>query len=189
MVINVSPSQSVPVASLWLQRHVALLPSDADAAILDLACGGGRNARFLRQAAYQVLALDKDERGFADLAAIGITTLSYDLEHTHSVLPFADASLAGIVVCNYLHRPLFAELQRCLKPAGVLIYETFMDGQQALGKPSRPEFLLQSNELLNLAQAWGWQILAFEQGGFASADSLERGLSCMRQRLCARKPG
>lgn len=187
MVIAMSSPLPAP-ASDWVRRYSALIPASSKASVLDLACGHGRHARFLQQAGFKVCALDLNPAAFAELEALGIATLQHDLEQAPASLPFQNNSLAAIIVSNYLHRPLFGELQRCLMPGGILIYETFMQGQQALGKPSRPEFLLNPDELLGFASAPGWHILGFEQGGFASADSSQRGQASMRQRLCAQKP-
>ena len=67
--------------------------------------------------------------------------------------PFAPGRFAGIVVTNYLHRPLMAQLAASLRPDGVLIYETFAIGNEAFGKPSNPAFLLARGELLEHARA------------------------------------
>jgi SAM-dependent methyltransferase len=78
--------------------------------------------------------------------------------------PFAPDSLAGIVVTNYLHRPLFGQIAAALAPDGVLIYETFARGNEIFGKPSNPDFLLNPGELLDLAARGGLQVLAYEDG-------------------------
>lgn len=169
--------------SVWVQKFIPCIPRNA-APVLDLACGNGRHARLLRQHEYAVLALDKNPAAFLALQEAGITTQICDLEQAGQGLPLADASLAGIVVCNYLHRPLFTEFVRCLQPGGVLIYETFMLGQQAYGKPGRAEFLLLPDELLQFAQQHQFEVLGFTQGVQTNA----AGGLCVRQALCAVKP-
>ena len=77
--------------------------------------------------------------------------------------PYAVASFDAIVVCNYLWRPTFASLLAAIKPGGVLLYETFMDGNEQYGKPSRPDFLLRSNELLTLTRDT-FRVLAYQEG-------------------------
>ena len=69
----------------------------------------------------------------------------------------------GIIVSRYLHRPLLPILPEILDLGGVLIYETFMEGNERFGKPSNPEFLLHQNELLMLYSPM-LSIYAFEQG-------------------------
>src|SRR5204862_5679873 len=71
----------------------------------------------------------------------------------------------GIVVTNYLHRPLFPALAGALAPDGVLIYETFAVGNERFGRPSNPEFLLRAGELLQAFAAL--TVIAFEQGEVA----------------------
>jgi hypothetical protein len=63
-------------------------------------------------------------------------------------------------VCNYLWRPLYEQIRGAVRPGGWLIYETFADGQQTIGRPSRPDFLLQRGELLRVLA--DWHIVAYE---------------------------
>src|SRR5581483_5212320 len=86
---------------------------------------------------------------------------------------------AAIVVTNYLHRPLLAVLQAALAEEGVLIYETFMVGNERYGRPSNPAFLLRPGELLSAFREL--TPIAFEQG------AVERPKPAMIQRLCARR--
>lgn len=95
--------------------------------------------------------------------------------------PLEAQEFAGIVVTNYLWRPRLPDLLAMLACGGVLLYETFMTGNEAYGKPSRPEFLLQSQELLALAQRHGLQVLAYEEGYTAVPKP------AMRQAICARR--
>jgi hypothetical protein len=91
--------------------------------------------------------------------------------------PFAGRRFAAVVVTNYLHRPLFAALEQSLEAGGVLIYETFMAGNERFGRPSNPAFLLKPAELLSAFAAL--TPIAFEQG------YVERPKPAMMQRLCA----
>jgi hypothetical protein len=72
------------------------------------------------------------------------------------------AGYDGIVVTNYLHRPLFPVLAEALAPNGLLIYETFASGNERFGRPSNPDFLLRPGELLEAFG--GLTVIAFEQG-------------------------
>lgn len=126
--------------------------------MLDLAAGGGRHARFFAARGHPVVAVDRDISALAGLA--GIEALAADLEDG-SPWPLAGRTFAGIVVTNYLHRPLFAALRKSVAPGGALIYETFARGNERYGKPSNPDFLLADNELLSLALP-GLAVVAYE---------------------------
>ena len=171
------PADSV---SPWVARFARLLPAGE---VLDLACGGGRHARHLAALGHPVLAVDRDPQALALAAGQGITTLQLDLEDPALAWPFAPGRFAGVVVTNYLHRPLFPQLAASLAPDGVLIYETFAAGNQAYGKPSNPAFLLAPGELLEQAGRLGLRVIAFEDG------YVDRPKPAMLQRLCAAKPG
>ena len=139
--------------------------------MLDLACGGGRHARCLAELGHEVLAVDREPQSIP-----GVRFVQADLEDG-SPWPLPGERFQGIVVANYLHRPLFPRLQEALAPGGVLLYETFMAGNERYGKPSNPDFLLRPGELW---QAFGGlHIIAFEQG------TVERPKPAMIQRLCA----
>jgi SAM-dependent methyltransferase len=76
--------------------------------------------------------------------------------------PFEGRQFDAVVVTNYLWRPLMGTLLASLAPGGVLIYETFAQGNETVGKPSRPDFLLRTGELLDLCK--GLRVIAFEEG-------------------------
>jgi SAM-dependent methyltransferase len=140
--------------------------------VLDLACGSGRHSRLFLKRNLPVVAVDRDAQ-----AIPGAQFLQADLEN--SPWPFAGRRFAAIVVTNYLHRPLFPFIVEGLEPGGLLIYETFMAGNEKLGRPSNPAFLLKPGELLAAFAAL--TPVAFEQG------RVERPKPAMVQRLCARK--
>jgi SAM-dependent methyltransferase len=153
-------SHDLATPSAWVARWSALIkPGDR---VLDLACGHGRHARLLATQGAQVTALDRDETALASLQGVnGVTTLSADVES--GPWPFEPASFDAVVVCNYLHRPLFPHIGAVLRDGGILIYQTFMQGNERYGKPSNPAFLLRPGELL---EAFGsaCQVVGFEQG-------------------------
>lgn len=141
-----SPSthSGVWAPSDWVGRFAKLIPPGR---VLDLACGEGRNARFLAQLGYRVCAVDRDEQALASLSGVpGIEIKSADVER--GPWPCAGQRFAGIVVTNYLHRPLFPVLLESLEMGGILLYETFARGNERYGRPSNPQFLLQPGELL-----------------------------------------
>jgi SAM-dependent methyltransferase len=152
---------SADIVSSWVARWAPLIrPGQA----LDLACGSGRHARLLASLGHAVTALDRDPLALAAAAGQGIEAVQHDLEAPGAIWPFAPGSLAGIVVTNYLHRPLFGQIAAVLAPDGVLIYETFARGNEIFGKPSNPDFLLNPGELLDLAARGGLQVVAYEDG-------------------------
>ena len=162
--------------SPWVRRFAANVPAGE---VLDLACGSGRHARLFAVLGHPVLAADRDPQALALAAGPGIVTLQVDLEAEGARWPFEAGRFAGIVVTNYLHRPLFQDLLDSLAPNGVLIYETFALGNEAFGKPSNPAFLLRPGELLELAAQGGLTVLAYEDGVIADPKPARV------QRLCA----
>jgi SAM-dependent methyltransferase len=111
----------------------------------------------------QVTALDRDISGLQPLAAKGVEILAADLEDG-SPWPLGGRQFDGIIVTNYLHRPLLPHLAAALAPGGVLIYETFGRGNERFGRPSNPGFLLRPGELLEFAATHRLQVLAYECG-------------------------
>jgi len=158
----------VSVPSPWVTRWAPLIPQGT---VLDLASGSGRHARFLAGLGYSVTAVDREPQVIES-----VRFLQADLEDG-SPWPLPGEQFQGIVVTNYLHRPLFPRLLESLAPGGVLIYETFMLGNERYGKPSRPDFLLRPGELWDAFA--GLHIIAFEQGR-----SLQPKTALV-QRLCA----
>jgi SAM-dependent methyltransferase len=165
--------------SSWVARWAPQIPPGS---VLDLACGSGRHARLLAGFKHAVTALDRDAQALAAAAGQGIATVQHDLEAPGAAWPFAPGSFAGIVVTNYLHRPLFGDIAAALAPDGMLIYETFARGNEMFGKPSNPDFLLNPGELLELAARGGLRVLAYEDGVIALPKPARV------QRLCAVGP-
>jgi SAM-dependent methyltransferase len=148
--------------SSWIARHAHLIPRPGP--ILDLAAGRGRHARFFNGLGYDVVAVDRDVSGLGDLRTDAqAEIIAADLEGG-APWPLGNRRFAGIVVANYLHRPLFPAIARALQPGGVLLYETFGIGNAAFGKPSNPDFLLRPGELLAFAQSQGLVVRAYHCG-------------------------
>ena len=174
-----SHSDSAP--SPWVERFVPLIPAGL---ALDLACGTGRHSRWMAARGMQVLAVDRDANALQALASDAIRTQRLDLELDELVdaRDLLQANrFAGIVVTNYLHRPLLPLLFQSLIDGGVLIYETFAEGNAVFGKPSNAAFLLRHGELIEAVQQSSCRlhVLAFEDG-FQSGPR-----PAMVQRLCA----
>jgi SAM-dependent methyltransferase len=149
------------VPSSWVQSHAGALA--ACGKVLDLAAGGGRHARYFSDLGFQVTAVDRDTSRLSKLEGQNVEVVVADLEDG-SPWPLGDRQFDGMVVTNYLHRPLFPRLAAALAPGGVLIYETFGLGNERYGKPSNPAFLLRPGELLEFAAAHGLQVLAYACG-------------------------
>ncbi len=151
------PRQDPP--SPWIRRFAWLVP--AGGPVLDLACGGGRHARLFHGLGHPVLALDRDLPGVEDLRGqAGIELLQADLEDG-TAFPLAGRRFAGVVVTNYLYRPLLPALIAAVAPGGALLYETFALGNERFGRPSNPDYLLRPQELLD-AVASQLRVIAYE---------------------------
>ena len=162
--------------SPWVARFAPLVP--ARGPVLDLACGGGRHLRLFRERGHPVTGVDIDLQGVADLqGAAGVTLIRADLENGNP-WPLGAQLFAGIVVTNYLHRPLLPVLLEALAPGGVLLYETFGVGNARFGRPAFPAFLLRNGELLEVVRD-RLQVVAYEHGEVSSPKA------AIMQRLCA----
>jgi SAM-dependent methyltransferase len=163
--------------STWILRFAALIRPGGR--VLDVAAGHGRHTGALRALGFSVVAADLDVTGLADFSADpGVIIKAVDLEA--GAWPFTAGAFDGIVVANYLHRPQFAHYVESLAPEGVLIIDTFGAGNEKLGRPRNPEFLLKPGELYD-AFARDLHVAAYEHG----AETMPR--PAVRQRLCAVK--
>ena len=144
--------------SVWVRRFAPLIRSGGD--VLDLAAGTGRHTRLLLDMGFRVTAVDRDIAALFPLASRRCTIQEVDLEGG-GAWPLGGA-YDGIVVTNYLYRPLLPGLAGALAPAGIVIYETFAVGNERFGRPFNPDFLLRPGELLEAFA--GLTVIAFEQG-------------------------
>lgn len=165
---NIAPSD-------WVTRHAHLVKPGGH--VLDVAAGHGRHSRYFLERGCCVTAVDIDTTGLKDLRrSHTVTIVEQDMEAGY--WPFAPGAFDAVIVTNYLHRPHFPNLASCLNDAGVLIFETFGAGNEVLGRPRNPDFLLQPGELLS-AFSELLQIVAYQHG-----IELEPR-PAVRQRLCA----
>lgn len=179
MLSNDNSPEMIP-PSPWVERYAPLIPTAGR--VLDLACGTGRHARLLAQRNYAVFAVDRSKESLAALAGVpGVETACLDLESGD--WPLAGMQFAGIVVTNYLWRPRLPDVLALLAPGGVLIYETFMLGNEAYGKPSNPDFLLRPGELREVVAQAGLREIAFAEGYVGMPKP------AMRQAICAVREG
>lgn len=163
----------------WVTRWSHLLPPGGT--VLDIACGSGRHMQWFAQRGNPATGVDRSSEAIATAATFG-ETCQADIENDPWPLMLGNQirQFNAVVVTNYLWRPLFPIITRCLAPGGMLLYETFSQGHQSVGRPSRPDFLLQPAELLS---AFGnMRIVAFEEGFLPSP-------ARFLQRIAAIEPG
>lgn len=161
--------------SPWVQRWVGWIRPGG--AVLDVACGSGRHSRLLSRLGFEVDAVDRAPELF-DRPPPNVRLLGADLEG--AAWPYPGRRFDGVVVANYLHRPLMPTLIESLERGGVLVYETFALGNERFGKPSNPAFLLQPGELLEAVRG-KLRVIAYED--LVVDDPRPAAV----QRLCARR--
>ena len=161
--------------SAWVVRFLPLLRPGG--CVLDLAAGGGRHTRLLLDHGHAVRAVDRDTTALQPLAGPRCTVETMDLE-SDEAWPLG-GGYDGIVVTNYLYRPLLPAIADALAPGGAVIYETYMLGNERLRRPRNPDFLLRPGELLDAFSAL--TIIAFEQGEVSEPHP------AMTQRIAAMK--
>jgi len=171
--VIVADARGVP--SPWIVQWAGLAP--AGATVLDVAAGGGRHAVFFVERGHRVTAVDRDTTALPSHPDLEIVTA--DLEDG-SPWPLPGRRFGAAVVTNYLHRPLLPTLLDAVEPGGVLLYETFMAGNERFGRPSRPEFLLKDGELLEVVGG-RFSVVAYE------ARLISEPKMAMVQRIAARK--
>jgi SAM-dependent methyltransferase len=163
--------------SSWIVQWTGLIPNGCT--VLDVAAGGGRHSRFFADRGHPVTAIDRDTSLLAPHP--GVEALQANLEDG-SPWPLGDRTFGAVIVTNYLHRPLMPDLLGALAPGGVLLYETFMAGNERFGRPSNPDHLLKDGELLDLARGH-LSVTAYE------ARLISDPKMAMVQRIAARRPG
>ena len=149
--------------SLLLEKYLPLLrKTNQQFPVLDLACGSGRNGSFLVN--------NNIPTTFADISDVALATVKSNFvndkrkehlakywqvdfeQHPHQLLN--REAYSGVLVFNYLHRPLMAQIKNAIIPEGFIFYETFTSKQSQYGRPSNPDFLLNSGELLECFSGW-----------------------------------
>lgn len=146
--------------SPWVERFAAqLVPGST---VLDVAAGSGRHTRFFLARGHRVTAIDRDVAALRALAddEPRLELIAADLE-TAAGWPLERRRFDGVVVTNYLHRPILSDIIAAVVPGGLLIYETFARGNERFGKPSNPAFLLEPGELLEAVRG-RLRVLAYE---------------------------
>ncbi|MDB5871952.1 MAG: hypothetical protein JWQ07_1394 [Ramlibacter sp.] len=159
--------------SPWVRRWSRLVP--AGGAVLDVACGRGRHMRWFAAQGHPVTGVDRDHDAIDAVAGLSEAVLA-DIEN--GPWPFAGRTFAGVVVTNYLWRPLLPVIVQSVAPGGVLIYETFAAGNETVGKPSRPDFLLQPAELIDACREL--RVIAYEDGFLEEPARFVQRIAAMR---------
>jgi SAM-dependent methyltransferase len=162
-------------ASAWVRRWTHLVPTGT--AVLDVACGAGRHVHWFADRGFRVLGLDRDAAATAPLTGLAEIVVA-DIEA--GPWPLAGRTFGGVVVTNYLWRERLPDIVASVANGGVLIYETFALGNETVGKPSNPKFLLRPGELL--AAVEGLRVVAFEDG---FEDAAPNGSTRFVQRIVA----
>ena len=174
LTVPTTPHQGLE-PSPWVARWIRLLT--ADSLVLDVACGFGRHTRLALQLGHRVVAVDRNEEALAGLASLpGVRTVQADIESGE--WPFSAQRFDAVIVTNYLYRPLFPALLESVTEAGLLIYETFAQGNGRFGRPSNPDYLLEPGELCDVVRP-SLRILGYED---VYVDSPK---PAMVQRVCA----
>lgn len=168
-------------ASAWVQRWSHLVVPGAS--VLDVACGSGRHLRWFAQRGCRVTGVDRDAEALAASGRVA-ETVRADIEA--DPWPFPGRRFDAVVVTNYLWRELLPTIVASVAEGGVLLYETFAEGNQSVGKPSNPKFLLRAGELLQAAQ--GLRVVAFEDGFAEAPERFVQRLAAVRERSVQSAP-
>lgn len=179
--VNLTPHPTL-LPSDWITRHAGLIPRLHDAEtppqVLDLACGSGRHVRWLAAQGARVTAVDRDAAALATLDGIADERIEADIEGGPWPLP--QRRFDAVIVTNYLWRPLLATIVESVAPGGVLLYETFAAGHASVGRPSRPEFLLQPGELLDVVRP-ALRVIAYEDGFLERPERFVQRIAAVRE--------
>nr|WP_315463570.1 methyltransferase domain-containing protein [uncultured Rhodoferax sp.] len=174
-----TPHPQLSAPSPWIQRWSHLVPSGAS--VLDVACGSGRHLHWFAGRGCKVTGIDRDTENAhqrvpqAKLVQADIENEAWPLRTKASSVP---ALFDAIVVTNYLWRPLMGTLLASLAPGGILLYETFASGNETVGRPARPDFLLQNGELLHICR--DMHIVAYENGFLEHPDRFVQRIAALR---------
>ena len=181
LMAETGPEIDIDPPSDWVVRFAPEIPKAGQ--VLDLACGTGRHTRLFLGLGHAVLAVDKNTVWLRDIADTpGLTIVEGDLETADGPpTEIAGAKFSGVVVTNYLHRPLLPWILAAVAIGGVLIYETFAVGNEKYGHPRNPDFLLKPGELQD---AFGDEldVLAYDEGHVE-----RRGKPAVIQRIAAKR--
>lgn len=177
----IPPHHGEQPPSDWIRRWSHLVPPGGD--VLDVACGLGRHMRWFYEQNHPVTGVDTAQKAINSIANWG-EAITADLEADPWPLP--GRRFACVVVTNYLWRPLLPTLLDSVAPGGVLLYETFAQGNETVGRPARPEFLLRPGELLQACS--GLRVVAYEDGFLDAPARFVQRIAAVREPLPAYGP-
>jgi SAM-dependent methyltransferase len=160
--------------SVWVRRWSHLIAPASS--VLDVACGHGRHMRWLASLGHRVTGVDRSPEAIAAVAGLGCAVQA-DIEN--GPWPFDGELFGAVVVTNYLWRPLMRSILASVAPGGVLLYETFASGNETVGRPARPDFLLQPGELLQTCA--GLRVVAYEDGFCSGPDRFVQRIAAVRE--------
>jgi SAM-dependent methyltransferase len=160
--------------SEWVRRWSHLIPPASS--VLDVACGAGRHLRWLRGLGHQPVGVDRSGEALAACEGLGELILA-DIEN--GPWPLEGRNFGAVVVTNYLWRPLLPVIVGSVAPGGVLIYETFAQGHETVGRPARPDFLLRAGELL--AATASLRTVAYEDGFLHNPERFVQRITAVRE--------
>lgn len=164
--------------SPWVRRWSHLVPEGGS--VLDVACGAGRHLRWFAGRGHAVTGVDRSPEAMTAIAGMG-RAIQADIEN--GPWPLGGEVFDAVVVTNYLWRALLPTLVNSVAEGGVLIYETFATGNESVGKPSRPDFLLQPGELLRACD--GLHVVAYEDGFCDHPERFVQRIVALRKRPTA----
>ncbi len=164
--------------SAWVQRWSHLVRPGGT--VLDVACGHGRHMKWFAARGHPVTGVDRSPEAIAAVAPLG-EAVQADIENGPwpLVQDGQPRQFDAVVVTNYLWRALLPVIRQSLAPGGVLLYETFTLGNETVGKPSRPDFLLQPGELLR--EFADLRVVAYEDGFIAQPARFVQRIAAVRQ--------
>jgi len=174
---DAAPAHASLAPSAWVRRWSHLVP--AQGRVLDVACGHGRHAYWFHQRNHPLTLVDRSREAIESIAIPATSCEAVVADIENGPWPFAGRQFDAVVVTNYLWRPLLPTLLASLAPGGVLIYETFAQGNETVGKPSRPDFLLRPGELLEVCR--GLRVVAFEDGFQQAPDRFTQRIAAVRE--------
>lgn len=170
-------AHGLEAASVWVQRWSHLVPDGA--ALLDVACGAGRHVRWFAARGCRVTGVDRDAAAVEALRSIAEIEVA-DIEN--GPWPWPGRTFDAVVVTKYLWRPLLPLLIESVAPGGTFIYETFVQGNETVGRPTNPEFLLRPGELLDVVRP-ALRVVAYEDGFIKAPAHFVQRVMAVRERL------
>ncbi len=174
-----TPHAQLSSPSPWIQRWNHLVPSGAS--VLDVACGSGRHLHWFAERGCKVTGVDRDVSSASQWVPRA-RLIQADIENGPWPLvkdgAYEPEMFDAVVVTNYLWRPLMGTLLASLAPGGVLLYETFASGNETVGRPARPDFLLNGGELLHICR--DLHVVAYENGFLEQPDRFVQRIAALR---------